>query len=371
MNRRSALQSTSVWWGLLLTFCAIRFVVKVRDASTLVEQVPAQLIPVAAAIALLPLLQRTANIVITYAATILVVYGSGVYGGIKDVFVRPQCDTSDQFDTWSGVADRWLDVVVAVLVFGLVAATRPVPGRVTCGLVPSVRWVWPAWLSAIVAGAFIYSVATVLSRLALYKVVEQPGAWTECTQATGSGITNAAVGVNLAAVSGFQEEIVWTGVGLLLLGAAARWQTAVAIAVSGAVLRALPHMYYTTSAEWYSVAVVTAWTMIWSGGSLLATYWVLRRWKLAGNIISVTILTCGVAAAHSMWNFLSQYGGLRTELLQTHTSAVANLPLIVWFVLAVVVFFSGLSIIAETASPANRKERDNDKRQDSEDQPRL
>lgn len=335
---------------VLLAACIGRYAVRLSTGVMSTETVLVLLIPVCAAAALSVLLRRGASAVAVYAAAVMSVLGTAVYGGVKDVLVRPLCDGSAQFDSWTGVGVRWMDVVVAVLVFMFVAAVRRpvVASPVRGSRVPSLRWVWPGWASVIVYGSFVYGVWKIASLAVLALVVETPGAWTTCKQATSAGISNVALSTSLAGVSGFQEEIVWTGVGLLLLGAAARWQSVAAIAVTGGVLRALPHMYYTTGAEWYAVFSVVGWATVWSAGTLVSAYWMLRRWRVAGSVAAVALMALGAAVAHSSWNLLNDVDQLSAELAQSNSDGIASVPTILWAVVFVVGFVGGLVIFVRT-----------------------
>lgn len=326
---RTAPTKASIWiWVALFALVLTRFVFQASRGYP--EFIILRLVPVAATVVAFVLVHRGASGIAVYVSAVLAVFGPVVYSGFKTV-LSGACSAGDQITSWPGIGFRWLDAVTGILIFSAIAATTGLPRPLIPGRFPR-RAVWTAGLSLIGVGFGAYLAANVISDAFQSAIVDVPGAWSACKEVTSEGLDNAALETSLALVSGVQEEVVFTGVALLLLGAAARWKTVVELALIGGLLRAVLHMHYTIDASWYAVAAVAVWAVLWSGGALLVAYFALRWFGTAGRVAAIVLVTAGVVVSHSTRNMSPAITDLSKEIVSNGSGATGLALSLAWAV---------------------------------------
>ncbi|GAA1083237.1 hypothetical protein [Tsukamurella spumae] len=257
-----------------------------------------------------------------YVAALVAVGAPSFVAMVRLVILDPACSTMGAFSTRGELVDRGLTVLLASLLFGA-AATALYGGAGTSGdrATSTVRRRLRRGVLLVGGAMFAYQTARFASYFIEAAADAIPGAWTSCVRATASGISDLPLTVGIDLVSGFEEEIAFTGIALLVLGRAPRARSAAQFAVVGALLRAVMHFYYTVEAPWWSFLSVIAWTLAWSGLTLLGCYLVLRLTQ-AWTVPAVAAVTLGAATAHSVMNLDNGSVAIATALSdQGHAAA--------------------------------------------------
>ena len=221
-----------------------------------------------------------------YVLSLVVVFGGNIIGGVVDWIWLPPCRVGAGVgaDTVALVA-RLIQALqsLCLAVFFLPAArTGRHGGRI--GRIPA------GWI--VVAGACL---AYALAGISSEKLVALPDPW--CTAITGAGAApHYKVLLDLAA--GPQEEIVFTGIALLLL-AGCGWRPQCAAIAASVAARGSLHLYY---ADHRTVWAWMLWAAAWSGGGLLLAFTAARlatRVHIGPRFFAITYTT-GVVVAHSL-----------------------------------------------------------------------
>lgn len=313
------------------------------------------LIAIAAVAGLLARGGGPARGLLLYVAALVAVAAPSFVPMVRLLIMDPVCSTMGAFSTRGELVDRGLTVLLASLLFGAVA-TALYGGAGTSGdRAPSTVRRRLRRGVLLVGGAMLaYQAARFASHFVEAAADAIPGAWTSCVRATASGISDLPLTVGIDLVSGFEEEIAFTGIALLVLGRAPRARSAAQFAVVGALLRAVMHFYYTVEAPWWSFLSVIAWTLAWSALTLLGCYLVLRLTQ-AWTVPAIAAVTLGAATAHSVMNLDTDSVAIATALSdQGHAAAgvafiVALALLIAGPTLAVVVCGVGPLIFSSDA----------------------
>jgi hypothetical protein len=115
--------------------------------------------------------------------------------------------------------------------------------------------------------------------------------------------------IAMSAVSGFEEELVFTGIPVALF-ALSRWPAMTAAVALNVLARSILHLYYTEHATtlWW-----VGWVGIWSGAALVIGLLVTRLAQSRGMPAARCVLSYALttAAAHSLFNLV----GFGVELL--------------------------------------------------------
>lgn len=228
--------------------------------------------------------------VLAYTAGLFAVFGPAMVAGvIKWVWPlkcsdAPSAIASNGFD----VVDRVLTAVIAGLVLAALLHAREKPENEPVSRVPS------GWSVAFLAATFVFFCNFASTSYRLVATVEP---W--CEGITGSALPSG-VGTAVSVVSGFQEELAFTGFALALFLSSRRRTLAVVVAIN-VLCRFVLHLYY---ADHHSVWWWLGWVVIWSGGGLVAAVAVgrkaLSRSMSATSLVSV--YSIGAAVAHSAYN---------------------------------------------------------------------
>lgn len=226
-----------------------------------------------------------------YAASLLAAYGFAPFVAVGMWISQADCAASSGAVTGSNF-DLLSRVIDASIAAALLAAITlwPRPAEQTEGHLGPRRW------SVLVLTYCAYSVARFLTSVFQYSVALSP----RCVNTTAAALSIANL-APIAFISGFQEELAFTGVALaLLLGA--RLRVLLAAALLNVIVRGAEHLYY---ADHSTVLLWLTWVAIWSGGSLMFGFWLGQR-ALAHGMSTAAfagVFAVAAAIAHSTLNF--------------------------------------------------------------------
>ena len=298
------------------------------------------LIAVAAVAGLLARGGGPARGLLLYVASLVAVGAPSFVPMVRLLIMDPACSTMGAFSTRGELVDRGLTVLLASMLFG--AGATALYGASSPGESAPAPMRHRARRGAVLIGGaiLIYGIGHIASYYVEVAASAIPGGWTSCVRATASGITDLPLTVGIDLLSGFDEEVAFTGVALLVLGRAPRARTAAVFAATGGALRAVMHFYYTVEAPWWSFLSVFAWTLTWSGLTLLGCYLLLRLGR-AWSVPAIAAVTVATAIAHSTMNLTTDSAAVTKALTDQGHSALA------WvFNLGIILVLAGLPIVA-------------------------
>ena len=220
-----------------------------------------------------------------YVFSLVAVFGVDMIGGVLGWIWLPACRLG------AGVGADTVSLVIRLVQASLslclamlfLHAAGPGPRRGRIGEVPA------GWI-VVVGASFAFALAGISSEL-----VALPEPWCKAITAAGAA-PHYKVLLDLAA--GPQEEIVFTGIALLLLSGTG-WRMRCAAVATSAVARGLLHLYY---ADHRTVWAWMFWAGVWSGGGLLLAFAAARlaaRVNIGPRYFAITYTT-GIVVAHSL-----------------------------------------------------------------------
>lgn len=228
-----------------------------------------------------------------YAAALFAVFGSKLVWSVHDWLWLSDCETATDLALVLNLVDRVFAAVIAALILSAILLASHID-RCEIERRPS------AWSVALLAGlafAFLF----VLSQEYLRRLGIK--AW--CTALTNDALPSPFRLTN-EVVSGFEEEIVFTGIPVALL-AFSRWPAIAAAVAVNVLARTALHLYYTEQATtlWWA-----GWVTIWSGAALIIALLASRRAISMGMPVSLCVLayTVTTAATHSLSNLIGVGG---------------------------------------------------------------
>ncbi|WP_048895796.1 hypothetical protein [Mycolicibacterium conceptionense] len=228
--------------------------------------------------------------VLVYTAGLFAVFGPAMVAGVINWVWPLKCSDAPSAIASSGfdVVDRVLAAIIAGLVLAALLHPREKQGNEPGSRVPS------GWSVAFLAAMFVFFCNFASTS---YRLVASVEPW--CEAITGSALPSG-VGTAVAVVSGFQEELAFTGFALALF-LSSRWRTLAVVVAINVLGRFVLHLYY---ADYHSVWWWLGWVVIWSGGGLVAAVAVGRK-ALSRSMPTTSLIavySIGTAVAHSAYN---------------------------------------------------------------------
>lgn len=231
-----------------------------------------------------------------YAAALFAVFGSKLVWSLHDWVWRSNCETPADLARVVEPVDRILAAMIAALILSAILVASRID---RCEVERQPR----AWSVGLVSG-WVFSLSFVIGQVYLTHFEIRP--W--CTALTNSALPVPSQLAN-AAVSGFEEELVFTGIPVALF-ALSRWSAMASAVALNVLARSILHLYYTEQAAtlWW-----VGWVGIWSGAALIIALLVTRLaqsrgMSAAGCVLAYALTT---AATHSLFNLV----GLGVKLL--------------------------------------------------------
>ncbi|MFV8161371.1 hypothetical protein ACNQVK_04520 [Mycobacterium sp. 134] len=228
-----------------------------------------------------------------YAAALFAVFGSKLTWSVHDWLWPAACRAL------SGIAPALdlLDRILAAAIAALILSAILVASRSNQCQVDRPPRAWSVALIAGLAFAFLF----LLGQEYLRRLGIEP--W--CDALTNDALPSPFRLAN-EVVSGFEEEIVLTGIPLALL-AFSRWPAMAAAVAVNVLARSTLHLYYTEQATtlWW-----VGWVAIWSGAALMVALLVGRQAISMGMSVTRCVLayTVTTAATHSLTNLVGPGG---------------------------------------------------------------
>lgn len=228
-----------------------------------------------------------------YAAALFAVYGAKLIWSVYDWVWPATCEAPTDLSPALGLLDRILEAAIAALILAaILVASR----SNQCEVDRRPR----AWSVALLAGlafAFLF----LISQRYLHHFEVKP--W--CHFITNDALPTASRIANQV-VSGFEEELVFTGIPVALL-AFSRWPAMAAAVAVNVLARTTLHLYYTQPATtlWW-----VGWVTIWSGAVLVVALLASRRAISMGMPVTRCVVAYAVttAATHSLSNLVGEGG---------------------------------------------------------------
>ncbi|ORX18551.1 hypothetical protein AWC31_14745 [Mycolicibacterium wolinskyi] len=234
--------------------------------------------------------------VLAYTGGLFAVFGPALVAGVINWVRRPDCVDAPNAIASGGfdVVDRVLVAVIAGLVLAALLHVREKQENEQVSRVPSRSSV--ALLAAVLLFGCNFAGTS-------YRLVASVEPW--CQRITGSALPSG-VGTAVDVVSGFQEELAFTGFALALF-LSSRWRTVAVVVAINVLCRFVLHLYY---ADHHSVWWWLGWVVIWSGGGLVAAVAVGRQALSRGMPFTslVAAYSIGTAIAHSAYNLSTALG---------------------------------------------------------------
>lgn len=228
--------------------------------------------------------------VLAYTAGLFAVFGPAMVGGVIKWVRLPDCRDASNAIASGGfdVVDRVLTAVIAGLVLAALLHAREKQENEPVSRVPSV------WSVALLAAMLVFFCNFASTS---YRLVASVKPW--CEGITGSALPSG-VGTAVSVVSGFQEELAFTGFALALF-LSSRWRTVAVVVAINVLCRFVLHLYY---ADHHSVGWWLGWVVIWSGGGLVTAVAVGRQALNRGMPTTslVAAYSISTAVAHSAYN---------------------------------------------------------------------
>ncbi|OBK38557.1 hypothetical protein A5658_03290 [Mycobacterium sp. 1245111.1] len=220
-----------------------------------------------------------------YVASLVVVFGTDMVFGVIEWIWLPPCQVGAGVGAGAGsLVVRLIEAALGLCLAAIfLPAAAPGPRGDRISRVPA------GWFVA--AGAcLVHALAGAAS-----ESFALPDPW--CIAITGAGAAPSYKFL-LDLMAGPQEEIVFTGVALLLL-AGCGWRPQCAAIAASAMARGSLHLYY---ADHRTVWAWMLWAAVWSGGGLLLAFMAARIADQVniGQRFFVIIYTAGIVVAHSL-----------------------------------------------------------------------
>lgn len=228
-----------------------------------------------------------------YTAALVAVFGSKLVWSLYDWVWPAACEVPTGLAPALDLLDRILAAAIAALILSaILVASR----NNRCEVERRPR----AWSVALIAGlafAFLF----LLGQEYLRRLGIEP--W--CDALTNDALPTPFRLAN-EMVSGFEEEIVFTGIPVALL-AFSRWPALAAAVAVNVLARSTLHLYYTQPATtlWW-----VGWVAIWSGAALIVALLAGRQAISMGMPVARFVLayTVTTAATHSLCNLVGPGG---------------------------------------------------------------
>ncbi|WP_168991358.1 hypothetical protein [Mycobacterium attenuatum] len=227
--------------------------------------------------------------VLAYGVALIAVFGPNMTWGIADSIWPGPCKIGGGVGASTGaLVGRCLQALFSLCLLALLARTTGAassPPRQASTVHPPATWsvALVAPIAAALTGA-VSNLATVAP-------------W--CPAITGAG-ASPRYHVLLSVVSGFQEEIAFTGIALLLL-LGSGWRAQCCAILISTVARWVMHLYY---ADHANALRWLLWTAVWSGGGLAVAFVIGHLATKADFDRSrfIVVYAALTAASHSLSN---------------------------------------------------------------------